>query len=64
MRSVQLMRSTLVSEPLYSMMVPLKLISLLNMATTKLPLRTELDWLSDNAAGRGREKNGSSRCEQ
>lgn len=50
MRSVQLMRSTLVSEPLYSMVVPLKLISLLNMATTKFPLRRELDWLSDSAA--------------
>lgn len=49
MRSVQLMRSTLVSEPLYSMTVPLKLISLLNMATTKFPFRRELDWLSDNA---------------
>lgn len=49
MRSVQLMRSTFVSEPLYSMTVPLKVISLLNMATTKFPFRRELDWLSDNA---------------
>lgn len=49
MRSVQFMRSTFVSEPLYSMTVPLKVISLLNMATTKFPFRRELDWLSDNA---------------
>lgn len=31
------------------MTVPLKLISLLNMATTKFPFRRKLDWLSDNA---------------
>lgn len=55
MRSVQLMRSTLVSEPLYSMTIPLKVISLLNMATTKFPLRRELDWLSDNAGIRNRQ---------
>lgn len=55
MRSVQLMRSTSVPEPLYSMMVPLKLISFLNMATTKFPLMTKLDWLSDNAAVGHRE---------
>lgn len=59
MRSVQLMRSTLVSEPLYSMVVPLKLISLLNMATTKFPLRMELERLSDNAAVGRREKSSS-----
>lgn len=55
MRSVQLIRSTLVSEPLYSMMVPLKLISLLNMATTKFPFRRELDWLSESAAARNKQ---------
>lgn len=49
MRSVQLMRSTTVSEPLYSMTVPLKVISLLNMATTKFPFSRELEWPSDNA---------------
>lgn len=56
MRSVQLMRSTLVSEPLYSMTVPLKVISLLNMATTKFPFRRELDWLSDNAGIRNGQR--------
>lgn len=56
MRSVQLMRSTLVSEPLYSMTVPLKVISLLNMATTKFPFSKKLDWLSDNAGEKKQNK--------
>ena len=37
------------------MTVPLKVISLLNMATTKFPLSRELDWPSDKAEVKNRE---------
>lgn len=49
MRSVQLMRSSVVLEPLYSICVPFKEISLLNMDTTKFPFSRKFDWLSERA---------------